>query len=808
MRLVNSSTHVSNCFHCGSPCDVEHLSFDQHDFCCQGCQTVYDILKSNDLCTYYDLDQQPGIKYTINTNNKRFDYLDDSEIIDKLCDFKNDHEVHITFYTPQMHCHSCIWLLEKLPALHSGISRSSVNFIKKTVSVVFETESASLKEVVALLHQLGYEPTIRLEENISKSHKWLDKKTIIQLGVAGFCFGNIMLFSFPEYISGISNVSTAFAQFFGVISLILATILLAVSSSHYFKSSIEAIKFRKININIPISLGIIALYTFSAYEIIAQVGAGYLDSLAGFLFFLLIGRLFQQKTFDQLSFDRDYKSYFPMAVMRIEEDGSESSIPLPKLNVGDRIFIKNEEIIPADGILVSSDSRIDYSFVTGESDPISKVGGEIIYAGGRIKGAGAIISINKTPDESYLTTLWNRNSVNHKKNSLSSLSDRVATYFTWIILGIAFISAGFWATINLGTALKVFTSVLIVACPCALALAIPFAYGNMVRHFAKRKFFLKDAQLIESLTSIDMIVFDKTGTLTELSKEHISFEGRILNSLEQVAIKSLTSLSSHPISIKISERLTGNRLEVSQFLETPGKGIEGFVNGDFIQIGNAEFIQYSEPQPSTNTGTYVSINYKNIGYFITKSRLRTGLTDLIDQITPAYQLAVLSGDSHRDKTLLKTLFPSTAALFFKQSPFDKEQRIAEWRALGHQTMMLGDGLNDAGALKCSNIGIAVSENLAQFTPASDGILHSSHLPQLWGFMHLARLTKRIVYLCFAISFLYNLIGLTFALQGMLSPVLSALLMPISSLTVVIFAIVSTNLVAKKHLPKEQNESIY
>lgn len=760
------------------------------------------------MCTYYDLDEQPGIKYTINSNNKRFDYLDDPEIIDKLCDFKNEKEVHITFFTPQMHCHSCIWLLEKLAALHKGITRSSVNFIKKTVSIAFETKSTSLKEVVSLLYQLGYEPTIRLEENISKSHKWLDKKTIIQLGVAGFCFGNIMLFSFPEYISGVSNVSTAFSQFFGFISLVLATILLAVSSSHYFKSSIEAIKFRRININIPISLGIIALYVFSAYEIIAQVGAGYLDSLAGFLFFLLIGRLFQQKTFDRLSFERDYKSYFPMAVMRIEEDNAETSVPLIKLKVGDRIFIKNEEIIPADGTLVSSSGRIDYSFVTGESDPISKVGGEVIYAGGRIKDAGAIISINKTPDESYLTKLWNRNGVPQKTDSLGSLSDQVATYFTWIVLAIAFISAGFWCTIDLGVALKVFTSVLIVACPCALALAIPFAYGNMVRHFAKRKFFLKDAQLIESLTSIDMMVFDKTGTLTELSKEHLSFEGTILNQEEQVAIKSLAALSNHPISIKISERLSGNKLEVNQFCETPGKGIEGFVNGDFIQIGNSEFIQKSQPSPASNLGTYVSINYKNIGYFITKSRLRTGLKDLIDHITPTYRLAVLSGDSKRDSKLLKTIFPSTTSLFFKQSPFNKEQQIAEWRGLGHQTMMLGDGLNDAGALKCSNIGVAVSENLAQFTPASDGILHSSQLPQLWDFMHTALLTKRIVFICFAISFLYNIIGLTFALQGMLSPVLSALLMPISSLTVVLVAIVSTNLVAKKHLPKEDRESNY
>ncbi len=782
----------SKCFHCGDNCDVEEIKFDEKLFCCNGCKVVYDILKSNDLCTYYDLDAQPGFKYKVNEDVSKFDYLDNSEVVTALCDFESENRVHITFYAPQMHCHSCVWLLEKLPVLEPSIIRSSVHFIKKTIHIEYNPQEVKLSKIVTLLTQLGYEPVIRLEKNLSQSQPWIDKKTIVQLGISGFCFGNIMFFSFPEYVSGFTPIPEKFSYFFGIVSLFLATVLLFVGAKYYLRSSFDAIKHHKMNINIPISLGIIALYGVSAVEIVAKLGTGYLDSLAGFIFFLLLGRVFQQKTFDHLSFERDYKSYFPMAVTKVKGDKNIST-PITQLKVKDRIQLKNEEIIPADGVLLSEKVAIDYSFVTGESDAVKRKVGELLYAGGRVKGAGALVEITKTPDKSYLTKLWNRQSQTDSVASLSILSDRVASYFTWIVLLVAFLTGGYWLFIDLGVALRVFTSVLIVACPCALALAIPFAYGNMVRHFGSMHFFLKDIAYVEKLTEVNLVVFDKTGTLTTAEEGGVEFIGEPLSKKQSTLIQSLVSLSNHPMSVRISDFLPPNTLQVNRFKELIGKGLTGFVEKDFIKVGSADFI---DAEIKNKTAVYVQINDLVLGYFDTKSILREGLKELFEEVSQTSEIAIVSGDSEKDEVLLKSISSIKIPTYFNQSPFDKQTLIESWSTKGTQVMMLGDGLNDAGALHVSGIGVAITDNLAHFTPASDAILHGSKLVFLPAFIKASAKTKSIVKLCFGISFSYNLVGLYYAAQGLLSPVFSALLMPISSITVVLVAILFTNQIAK------------
>jgi len=526
----------TECYHCGLECRDGSIVEDGKAFCCMGCKTVYEILEKNNLCKYYQIDEAPGVTPQ-NLVHKNFDYLDDPEIITKLAEFRDDKLFIVTFYIPQMHCSSCIWLLENLFKINPGIIHSEVNFLKKNVIVKLNPNKISLKGTVVLLISIGYEPQINLEDIEGKNLKTTNKKLLYKIGITGFCFGNIMLFSFPEYLN-INMSDSFFIKFFGWLNLILALPVFFYSSSDYFISAFKGLRKKILNIDVPISLGILVLFLRSAFEVVTHTGAGYFDSMTGLVFFLLLGKLFQNKTYETLNFERNYKSYFPLSVI-LKKDDSEVSIPISKLNVGDRIVIRNNEIVPADSVLFGGEGNIDYSFVTGESKLAPKVLGELVYAGGKQIGSAIELEVIKEVSQSYLTQLWNNEAFkNRTESSFTTISNKVAKYFTLVILFIALIAFLIWLPINIHTALNVITSVLIIACPCALALSIPFTLGNTIRIFGKNKFYLKNVNVIEGLAKVNQVVFDKTGTITQTTESKIKYSGRELTELDSILIKS------------------------------------------------------------------------------------------------------------------------------------------------------------------------------------------------------------------------------------------------------------------------------
>ncbi len=573
------------CYHCGDLCKDESIAIEDKYFCCSGCKTVYEILNQGELCTYYNFQENPGISPK-NFESKKFDYLDDTTTINKLLDFRDDKISKITFFIPQMHCSSCIWLLENLFKLNPAITSSTVNFVRKELSVKFLHQKISLKDVVVLISSIGYEPQINLDSAEKKIENKSNKSLYYKVGVAGFCFGNIMMFSFPEYFS-ITTADSLLKSFFNYLNLILSLPVFFYSASDYFISAYKGLRKKIINIDVPLSLGILVLFLRSVYELLILNQAGYFDSLAGLVFFLLIGKILQEKTYDAMNFERDYKAYFPLSVT-IKQNEIEKSIPVANLMVGNRILIRQNEIVPADAILMNGDGLIDYSFVSGESHPIHKVSGEMIYAGGRQISGLIELEVIKEVSQSYLTQLWNNDTFNKKTESeFTNFSNTVSKYFTIVILLIAFGASAFWFSVSSSIAINVFTSVLIVACPCALALSTPFTLGNTMRIFGRNKFYLKNAAVVEVMAKINSIVFDKTGTITESGKSDIIYTGKILNPTELKCIKSLVRSSTHPLSKKIFDSIEGSEFfPVTKFKEPTGKGIQGVVYGNIIKIGS------------------------------------------------------------------------------------------------------------------------------------------------------------------------------------------------------------------------------
>ncbi|MEP6931864.1 MAG: HAD-IC family P-type ATPase, partial [Flavobacterium sp.] len=493
----------------------------------------------------------------------------------------------------------------------------------------------------------------------------------------------------------------------------------------------------------------------------------------------------------------------PIAVTRINSDTTEESVPVYDIIKGDRLIIRNQELIPVDGILISEKAEIDYSFVTGEAIPITKKSGDKVFAGGKQIGKVIEMEVLHSVSQSYLTQLWS-NEIFQKnvQQKHKTITDAISRYFTPILLLIAFVGFGYWIFIDANTAFNVFTAVLIVACPCALALTAPFTFGNILRILGKQKLYLKNALVIEQLAKVDTIVFDKTGTITTNRKANISYEGNRISDENNILIKNLLRASNHPLSRMLYDFLPENKkIRIDDFQEITGKGIQAIVDDKIIQIGSSEFVDAPvfETSEIEKTSLHIKIDAVYYGRFVFQNQYRDGLEKLFLALSKKYQIKVLSGDNDGERANLEAILPENTELIFNQKPEQKLDFIRSLQEKGQNVMMVGDGLNDAGALAQSNVGISISENVNVFSPACDAILDATEFSNLDYFLKLSHKSITIIKLSFALSLLYNIVGLSFAVTGNLLPLVAAIIMPLSTITIVSFVTLMSNYFSNNNL---------
>ena len=793
---------TNKCIHCGADCGKNPVIWDNEKFCCHGCEQVYRILNENKLSNYYNIEETPGLRVEAPQHIDKYAYLDRDEVRQKMYEFQEGNLVKVRFFIPSIHCASCIWLLEQLGRLNKGIRYSSVDFIKKELTVNFQDDEITLRELVELLVSIHYIPDISLQSLDNKNNTKSNKKLLYKIGVAGFVFGNVMIYSLPEYFNG-QPLNESIGTFLYYLCYVLTVPLVFYSGSDYLISAFKNLRKGIINVDLPIALGLLALFGVTSYEVISGIGPGYSDSLSGFLFFLLIGKWYQGKTYQALSFDRDYKSYFPVAVTKITDNGEVSTL-LKEIGEGDILLIRNKELIPADAILEEGAGLIDYSFVTGESRAIKKEIGDSLYAGG-IQTSGAIkVKLTKDVEQSHLTQLWNQQSkAKQKKNVLVSIVDKISVWFTLTIIIIAISGFVFWLLKDdFKTAILVLTSVLIVACPCALALSLPFTLGSAMRILGHRGMYLKNTDVIQKITTINSIVFDKTGTLTQPEQNDVNFIGTHLSDTDKSYVMSLSKQSIHPLSHAISQYLEDNKTsKVEGFVEVAGRGIFGRIDGSDVKLGSAEYLGIAPSEEDNQISrVYFSVDEIEKGYFTISNSYRPGFREVIEDMSHENDLYVLSGDNDSEKSHLIKYFKESN-IHFNQQPGDKMKFVEDLKKEGKVVLMMGDGLNDAGAFMNSDIAVSIADDVYHFSPAGDAIIKASEFKHFSKFLSFSKKSLTIVKLSFIISFVYNIIGLSFALTGNLSPVVAAILMPVSSVSVVAFATFSTRILGRWVLGK-------
>lgn len=773
------------CYHCGEPAGSSPLMVDGKPFCCAGCKTVFQVLNNNGLCEYYSLNEAPGQSRKVEVRPGKFAFLEDNSIAEQIIGFRDGNLAQVTFYLPQMHCSSCLWLLEHLNKLNQGIISGRVDFAHKEATFSFDQEKISLKGLAELLTEIGYEPYISLSGLNKKPGKYYNRKRLYRLGVAGFCLGNIMLLAFPEYLSLTDDPEQlALTPWFRLLNLALALPVFFYSSQEFFVQGWKGLRKGYLNIDAPIALAILITFLRSVYEVVSQTGGGYFDSMAGIVFFMLVGRVLQDKTQQSLTFDRDYTSYFPIAVNKME-GGKEVPVALPALKSGDTVVIHNQEIIPADGMLVRGQAAIDYSFVTGESVPVTKNISELIYAGGRQTGGKIELLLVKDVSQSYLTGLWNKASQASGKAEGQSFLHPLARYFTIVLFILTTIAAIYWLQTDPTKIWPVVTAMLIVACPCALLLSATFTNGHVVRALDRAGMYLRNYGVLEKMIPVSHIVFDKTGTITNNNQFEITYSGDPLNEMERSLLASIAAHTNHPLSKAVKAWLNVQEIHVPDVKEIPGKGIEAWYEDKLIKFGSPEFVWGLNQ--TGHKGSLVAFRIENEcqGVFILRNNYRPGLKEELRRLVGRYKISLISGDNDAERENLTEITGNSVELKFNQSPFDKLAHIEALQQKGEVVLMVGDGLNDSAALSQSNVGIAVSDNVNNFSPACDAILEAGQLRHLHAFLLMAKRGRQVIYFSFIISIVYNIIGLGFASMGLLTPMVAAILMPASSLSILL-----------------------
>ncbi len=762
-------------------------------FCCKGCRQVYLLLHQSQLGNYYTIERQPGLPRG-EKSKASFDFLDEEDVTRRMCTELSGDRRLVVLRLPGIHCSSCVWLLEHLYRLEPAVERCTVNFLRKEAELVYDHKALPLSRLAQLLHDIGYEADFRMQDLGDKKISSHRHRDWIHLGITAFCFGNVMLLSFPEYVT--EDLPIQFSLFFSYAASLLSFPPLFIACQRWFKTSLVGLSKKMINMDVPISLGMLTLFARSAYESWYLGNPGYWDSLCAFIFFLLLGRSFQEKTFDSIHFDRDYRAYFPMSVLLKNQDGQWTSTAVHNLKGGEEIELHHGDVLAADSILLDFSATFDNSFLTGESLPLEAVPGQELPAGSRLASPKACLRVLRPTQEGSLARAWARSSNRDRMSKSDVITSRISPVFTLAIVSTAIVTLLTWVVIGqTGTGILALSSVLIVACPCALALAAPLVHGSSLRLLSRRGIHVRDGASLERMAEIDTIIFDKTGTLTTGLVQLNPIFSQI-SSEQQDMIHSVCRLSSHPVAKALALQVIGAEVSVNRFQEQVGLGIEAQCADSLIRIGSAAYLDLQKMiQLDASVG--ISINGELIAAYHRRNEFRPEWLKTLQSMPAGLDFHLLSGDRDWEQDLLLRFFKSDQ-IHFNQSPEAKQLYLEKLQNDHKKVCMIGDGLNDAAALQSAYMGIAIHNEQAHFSPACDLIIPGADFADLPFLFKSASMLTHLIWFGFAISIMYNLIGVVIAASALLSPLYAAILMPLSSLTIVSLSTMGCSWILRKN----------
>ncbi|TGM40446.1 heavy metal translocating P-type ATPase [Leptospira levettii] len=804
MKDTTSQNTTTECDHCGNPIRLVRIESKLGDetkvFCCEGCETVYSIIHSLGGSYYYSLKGNTKLSPVEIEENET--EIENDLVYQKFVRPSGEFS-EVSIQITNIHCSACVWINEKVLNEEEGILSAQINFASGRARIRFDKSKIKISRILSLIRAIGYKPILfsPTEGNLQKSKQL--KNLLLRIGVAGFCFGNIMILSVALYSGYFTGIDLNLKRMFHYASWVFATPAYLYSGFPFMSGFLTSIRRRTLSMDFLLFLGISMAYFYSVFVTLTDKGEVYFDSVAMIYFFILIGKYFEEKArvfaSDKLE---SILCKLPETSLRISEN-AETTIPSSEIKLGDKIQVAPGKRIPVDAILLSKETYVDESFLTGESVPIRKQTGDSILAGSLTMDNPALILANSDYHASTLSSLKLRlEEALHLKPKIQILTEKIASYFISVVFLLAFVCFGVWMFVthgNLEQSLVTTISVLIVACPCALGISVPTALVTNHILNAEKGVLLKNPSVVETLAKANTIFLDKTGTLTEgkflvrlvtVSEEHLPFVYRIEKEINHPLAKSLVKYLSpyHLVKEKAKE------MELTHIQNIPGQGVKGTIvwlgKEHSVLIGNQTLLKEQNIKIDSHTDKegsviYVAIDGKMLGQFVLADEVRQGahsFVTLLKQMIP--KIAILSGDRFPAvKSIANTL--GIQQFYSDLSPEEKANIIQDSQNKGNVVIMVGDGINDSLSLARANVSISHTEAEDMSLEKSDVVLTSGNLNGLIHSLLSAKKTKEVILQNIIISFCYNSIMLPLAMFGMMLPVICAVFMACSSLTVLI-----------------------
>jgi len=782
---------------------------EERQFCCSGCRHVYGILNDLGYGEYYALAQASGRDGgPARVSGRGFDDFDDETFHARHVEESGPGRLRAQLYLEGVHCAACVWLVEKLPEVTPGLRSVRLNLATSVAEVEWDGETTRLSAIGRALDNVGYAPHAYRSDGTRELRRAEDRALLIKVGVAAAAAMNIMFLQGALYAGEYSGMASRYTSYFRWLSFGLSLPVVLFAARPFFRAASAGLRRRVPHIDLPISLAVLAAFVYSAYATIRGVGPVYFDSLAA-LVALLLGARFIQRSAQRRALERAESLRavaFAEFARRLDggsPDGGSTEVPLAALKVGDRVEVLSGELIPVDGIVLAGRSGLDNAVLTGESEPVEVREGDAVHAGATNLGARLVLRVEATGARTRIGALMARvQDALSRRPPLVEIADRISRVFVLAVLVLAVVTGAVWLGRSAGAALEHVIALLVVTCPCALGLATPVAMTVGLSRAARAGFFIKHPAVFERLRRVDTVFLDKTGTLTE---------GRAAVSRWAGAAEAgplallLEAQSDHPVARALRRsipRPTAVVPEITSVREVPGQGIAGRVGGRSVQVGNRAFMDAGEIPVNGGlrrhadalladglSPLHVAADGRLIAVAGVGDPLRGDAGATVEALRRrGVEPRILSGDHPAVvAAAARALGIPDRHAAGGMTPEEKRDHVREFmagRGGRGRVAMVGDGVNDAAAMALADVGVAVEGGAGGALLAADVVITRAGLAPLLELLRGGRRVLGVIHRNLAFSLLYNVAGAALAVMGLVGPLLAALLMPLSSLTVI------------------------
>ncbi len=798
MPVAEAAPSSLSCVHCGLPVPPARRPAEAaaEAFCCEGCEAVHGALLAHGLSRYYSLRESSGTAARpARVTGRSFEEFDDPSFAARSVRALPDGAARTEFFLEGVHCAACVWLVERLPDLDPGVLEARLDLPRSRVRVTWDPERSPLSAVARSLDRLGYTPHPLRGEAAESVRRKAERSMLMRLGISGASAGNTMAIAFALYGGLLHGMEPEYEALFRWTSLVISIPALVWGGGVFFRGALGALRAKALHMDVPIAIGIVAGFAHGVGNTLRGGGPVYFESVTMLIFLLLAGRWLQMRKQRTSADSAELLAALCPASARLLDGGTARTVPVESLVPGMTVEVLPGDLFPADGRVSSGSSAVNVALLTGESRPVEVEPGSLVHAGTLNLSSRLEVEVVAAGEETRVGRLMRLvDEFASRRAPIVLLADRISGILVAVVLVLSAATFALWASRGVSTALDHAIALLIVTCPCALGLSTPLATTLSIGQAARAGILVKGGDVLEALTRPGRIWLDKTGTLTEGRLMLVEREGpaeawRLVAAAERH--------SSHPAARAIVEACGEVDGDV-EVRETHGGGLEGTVDGRAIVVGSPAFVAarcgpfdgsrsslLSEWTARALTPVVVAVDGRVVAAAGLGDPIRPDAPQAVERLRRSgWQVGILSGD-HRDVVAAvgRALGIEPADARGEIGPEEKS-RIVRDAAARRTVVMVGDGVNDAVALAAADVGIAVHGGAEAALAAADVFVTRSGVAPVLEVFEGARRTMRTIRWNLAFSLLYNVVGAGLAMAGLINPIVAAVLMPLSSLTVV------------------------